>query len=212
MKNNLRFLRENKELTLEDMAARITPPASFSQIQKLETGQRKLTPKWKRKIALALDCKEEEIIEDVTLEISSYSTISRLEAVPLVGFIKSGGIVELYGEEEVLEKEACPDDMDPAETLAYLSKDRYFYENFVIFAAKKIPGVPAEFLGCTCLVEIYKNGELTTIARRIEVGSRPGHYDLYEGKDPHPSHKDQLIQTSSFIANMKQRMRKPTQS
>ena len=52
MKNRTRRLRAKKELSLADVAAAVG--TSRSQIQKLESGQRRLTIEWMQRIAVAL--------------------------------------------------------------------------------------------------------------------------------------------------------------
>lgn len=57
-------MRVRQGLTLQQLAARVEPPASYQQIARLERDERRLTWDWLKKIARALDCTPMDLIED----------------------------------------------------------------------------------------------------------------------------------------------------
>lgn len=67
MKNRIRELRLKRGLTLEQLAERVG--ASLPQIQKMETGERRLNSDWLPKLAEALKCDPSEIISTGNREI-----------------------------------------------------------------------------------------------------------------------------------------------
>lgn len=62
--NRIRMMRSRRGLTLQQLAARIEPSASYQQIARLERDERRLTWDWLMKIARALDCVPMDLIED----------------------------------------------------------------------------------------------------------------------------------------------------
>jgi transcriptional regulator with XRE-family HTH domain len=62
--NRIRMMRSRRGLTLQQLAARIEPPASYQQIARLERDERRLTWDWLMKIASALECVPMDLIED----------------------------------------------------------------------------------------------------------------------------------------------------
>lgn len=62
--NRIRMMRSRRGLTLQQLAARIQPPASYQQIARLERDERRLTWDWLMKIARALECVPMDLIED----------------------------------------------------------------------------------------------------------------------------------------------------
>ncbi|MBL8659271.1 MAG: helix-turn-helix transcriptional regulator [Rhodospirillales bacterium] len=62
--NRIRLMRVRRGLTLQQLSARVDPPASYQQIARLERDERRLTWDWLMKIARALDCAPMDLIED----------------------------------------------------------------------------------------------------------------------------------------------------
>ncbi len=62
--NRIRLMRARQGLTLQQLSARVDPPASYQQIARLERDERRLTWDWLMKIARALDCSPMDLIED----------------------------------------------------------------------------------------------------------------------------------------------------
>ena len=63
MGNRIRELREERDWSQEDLGQRVG--TSKQQIYKLETGQRRLSPKWASKLAAAFGCDIVDIDPDV---------------------------------------------------------------------------------------------------------------------------------------------------
>jgi len=57
-------MRARQGLTLQQLAARLSPPASYQQIARLERDERRLTWEWLSRIARALECAPMDLIED----------------------------------------------------------------------------------------------------------------------------------------------------
>ncbi len=62
--NRIRLMRARQGLTLQQLSARVDPPASYQQIARLERDERRLTWDWLMKIARALNCSPMDLIED----------------------------------------------------------------------------------------------------------------------------------------------------
>lgn len=55
IRENIKLLRERRGYSRPQLGARLSPPTSGQQIEKLEKGQRALTVEWIERIAVALD-------------------------------------------------------------------------------------------------------------------------------------------------------------
>lgn len=77
MKNNIRKLRSERGLTLEQLADAVNTNAAM--IQKLEVGERRLTHQWMIRISGPLNCSPEELISN-----GAHSML------PILGTLKSG--------------------------------------------------------------------------------------------------------------------------
>lgn len=62
MINRIRAIRQQKRLTLADVAARCTPPTTAQTIGRLETGMRQLSLAWMNRIAAALEVEPELLV------------------------------------------------------------------------------------------------------------------------------------------------------
>lgn len=212
MKNNIRMLREEKELKLRQLAAMIVPPMSHSQLQKLEAGERKLNPKWKKRIATALGCSEKDLVlENEMQKINGYSTLSSLSTVPIVGFINSEGIVELFDcDEDKIEKVLCPPRLNPKNTKGY----RFFIhdEEWEAFVEEREPnkdgvqtefvGVPDEFLKKFCKVTIFQKEGERTLFKFVYPGSATGYHDLRGMDSAQANLKDCTVKSSLLVKCM----------
>lgn len=69
--SKLTTVRESRQLSLADLARMLDPPTTATQILRLETGERKLAPKWVERIANALGVSEYEIYEDSDMIVSA---------------------------------------------------------------------------------------------------------------------------------------------
>lgn len=85
MTNRIRVLREAKGLSVDQLGALIG--TSGAQISRLETGERKLTESWMRRIAKALEVPPADLLAAVTLaelgeDVSAYSHAGFAELSP----------------------------------------------------------------------------------------------------------------------------------
>lgn len=62
--NRIRLMRSRRGLTLQQLALRVDPPASYQQIARLERDERRLTWEWITRISGALECTPMDLIED----------------------------------------------------------------------------------------------------------------------------------------------------
>lgn len=62
MKNRIKELRDNRGLSLDDLANRVG--TTNQQVSHLELGKRRLTADWMDRLANALDCRPWELIEE----------------------------------------------------------------------------------------------------------------------------------------------------
>ncbi|MBR9970829.1 helix-turn-helix domain-containing protein [Magnetospirillum sulfuroxidans] len=62
--NRIETLRKNRGWSMEELAARIVPTATASQINKLEKGYTRLNFDWMHKLASALECHPAELLPD----------------------------------------------------------------------------------------------------------------------------------------------------
>ena len=62
MINRIRDVRQQKRMTLADVAARCSPPTTAQTIGRLETGMRNLSLDWMNKIAAALGVEPELLV------------------------------------------------------------------------------------------------------------------------------------------------------
>jgi transcriptional regulator with XRE-family HTH domain len=85
MANNLRQLRKEAKLTLEEVAQRAG--TSNQMVGMLERGDRQLTQRWLEKLAPALDVQPYQIITDAPQD-----------SVPIVGFVGAGSEAHYYSE------------------------------------------------------------------------------------------------------------------
>lgn len=64
LKNKIKELRNKKGITLQQLADVLN--STKTQVQRLESGTRRLTLGWMERIAKALDCSPKDLIEDDT--------------------------------------------------------------------------------------------------------------------------------------------------
>lgn len=62
--NQIKQIRDLKKLSLEKVAQACEPPTTAKQIQRLETGERRLTTDWINKLSKALDCEPADIVPE----------------------------------------------------------------------------------------------------------------------------------------------------
>jgi len=65
--NQIRSLREGRGWSMDELGSRLTPPATASQINKLEKGYTRLTFEWMQRLARALECHPAQLLPDAPL-------------------------------------------------------------------------------------------------------------------------------------------------
>jgi transcriptional regulator with XRE-family HTH domain len=101
--NRIKQLRQQRGLTLEQVADRAG--TTFQQVQRLETGKRRLTDTWMRRLAGALGCRPAELMEDPAAATGQEDSVSqRLEAK----------VIELWRDLSASEKAMALRSMAPA--------------------------------------------------------------------------------------------------
>jgi len=84
MINRIRDIRQEKGLTLADLAAACDPPTTAQTIGRLETGMRNLSIKWMDRIAAALDIAPELLVRsDAAVQPQIVATLADTGAEPL---------------------------------------------------------------------------------------------------------------------------------
>lgn len=73
---NIKRLRERRGLSRPQLGARLVPATSGQQIEKLETGQRRLTVEWIEKIAVALEVDPAALVAGESGEFSLTPQVS----------------------------------------------------------------------------------------------------------------------------------------
>lgn len=81
MENNIKKLRLKRGLTQEALADRIETNAG--QVHKLESGIRRLSDVWIKKLVIALECTPSELFDDVNER-----------SIPIIGDVPGGDLVE----------------------------------------------------------------------------------------------------------------------
>ena len=90
--NNLRAIRSEAGLTLEQLAERVRPQTNHDMIAKLENGKRELTHTWMNRLADALRCAPEDfIISAAKTEerhlIAKYRGMSETAKAKFIGYM-----------------------------------------------------------------------------------------------------------------------------
>lgn len=174
MGNNLRRLREERGLTLRDVAE--MTGHSFSQIQKLEKGDRRLSFMWKQRLAHAFECHPDDLdTSEVKID------------VPLIGIVGAGAKVrpaEKRGKAQGFNEPNVPSGFGSKKTSALEVKgdalSPMIRDGFRLYFDDRAYGVPEEFLGKICVIELVGGATYVKIIRK---GTRPGRYHL-EGLNP----------------------------
>lgn len=196
MANNLRFLRRQSGLSLQELADKTG--ASASLLYKIENGERTLD-KWKSKLASALECHPDD------LDTYDLGVGSKALKAELSGFLGAGGIVyplELGATDHMAEATRMPAPSMPKSAHMLEVKSSNALEGFVLFYDARFPGVPQEFLHKLCVLWLEDG---TCVIRRPEKGSGPGRFHL---RSFHPSDmplKNVIVAHCALITHMVQR-------
>lgn len=190
-------------MTLRDLGDKIG--ASFSQVQKLEKGDRRLSFEWKNKLAIALECHPDEL--------ESAGTISSV--VPVVGKVGAGARVFGYDDHAkgagfseaerppgLTSRSAVALEVEGESMMPLLS------DGWLIYYDDKIHGVPQEYLGSLCVLRVAETGtELdgAVLVKKVMSGKRIGYYDLHSLNPSHDVLQSVRIEWSAKVKFMGQR-------
>lgn len=196
--NMIKEIRKRQKLSREKLAEMVgTTPTT---VYRKESGMRKLTENDINIYSAALGVSPSELIGN--------STTGSLSTTPIIGFINSEGIVELFDcEEKYCERIDCPPYLDPKKAKAY----RFFMHDkeWVAFIEEvalglAMPGVPPEFIDELCIVVISKpDNTYQTLFKYVKRGSKAGHYDLHGLDSSETVLKDCFVKSSLFIEGMR---------
>lgn len=213
----LRMLRKNAGFK---SAAALATKIGVSKelVSKIEAGERSIENHI-HKISEAIGVRPDDIEEYATMmsgmRDSATSTGWRTQAdimgwqaatIPIRGFVGAHQTIEAfnYGEDE-LERVPCPPGIDPRYGAAYevldVSGEPAIYAGWLVFIDRVLPGVQPEYIGELCMVKVLADGEATgkTLLKRIQRGSRIGHYTLTSTNPDVAPIKDVLIESSCMV-------------
>jgi len=211
MGNNLKHIREGRDLTLRQLAEKVKPKASFSMLQKLERSEKPLPEKWKKRLSEALECAPGDLDAPLNeLEDRGTSEWGGPQLIPIRGYVAADNdsvVIFNYDEDEI-EQVECPPFLNPKHLDAYQNKgpsqEPLIMDNWLLYVYrnKVFPGVPDEYLGELCMVKILADGEATgkTVVKFVTKGSSVGHYNLHSRNENIPVIRDAIIEHSAIIA------------
>jgi len=164
MQHNLKNLRKRRGWRLQDAAEAFG--LSSKGYEKIEAGDRRLSADRISQAAQIYGVAVSEIL-------------SAAHEIPVVGTVSHGGIVRYVSIGDINSVAPRPNDAT-SETVALLvdkgvSVPGIAIEDYFIYHDDKRVGVPEEFLGKLCFVQI-EGGD--AMIRRVFPGSRPGVFDL----------------------------------
>lgn len=170
MENNIRKLRLERGLTLEQLAEAVDTNAA--QIQKLEVGDRRLTHQWMIRICKPLHCSPEQLISD-----GAHSML------PVLGKLKSGLIIMNKAADPLDEKQwiKTPSWVEYSEDLYILAVEddtmapKVYQGDFVI-VRKNNDAMCGDLNSRTPHLVTIKNGD--TMLRLVRKGYTFGKYNL----------------------------------
>lgn len=196
MTNNLRYLRRQSGLSLQELADKTG--ASASLLYKIENGERTLD-KWKAKLAAALECHPDD------LDTYDLGVGAKALKAELSGFLGAGGIVyplELDAQHYVAEATRTPAPKMPKSAHMLEVKSSHALEGFVLFYDERFPGVPQEFLQKICMLWLEDG---TCVIRRPEKANGPGRFHLHSFHPADMPLKNVIVAYSAIITHMVQR-------
>ena len=168
MSRRIRYWRKQRRMTLEQLAARLG--TSAGHLHKWETGKVSVNLKRLGEIAAILGVGIVDLVED-------------LPRVPVVGSVGAGAKVDSIDDFPLGQGHRtaqCPTGLDPQNTVAVevvgdsmLPID----EGWLLFYSRNYDGVPSEFLGKLCVVQLADEG--TRYVKRLQAGRSNGLFNLY---------------------------------
>lgn len=199
MVNFLREIRKEKKLTLEQVAERAD--ASTAQIQKLERGERRLTIDWVRRLAVALDVTEAEILG---IEVAGDSN-----PVPVVGYVGAGAEVfpiDDHHKGAGLYEADAPPHLPHGKGIALEvrgdSMMPFIQDGFILFYNERYPGVPPELVNKMCVVQVQGG---PCLVKWIRKGDGIGRFTLESINPKDEPIRNVMIEWSAFVDSIKQR-------
>lgn len=164
----LKQLRQMRGLSQAALASRLTPKAPQSAIQKLESGERELTPSWMRRLSVPLG-----------ISLQAFLADEGVPTVPLVGYVGANPAEEIVFEDqggELGTVEAPPGAHDGmAVEVRGNSMAPRFFDGDRVFYSRTRGLDPRAFLNKDCVVRL-RDGR--TVLKRVERGSRRGVFSL----------------------------------
>lgn len=171
--NRIRELREEKGLTIEELAERVG--TKYQNIQRIEVGRMPLTEKWMRQIAPHLGVAPGSLLSD---DDDSEPT------VPIVGYVGAGEvIINVHDPGGGLGRVAPPG--GDLKTVAVVVRGESMYPRYLdgelLFFEPNSLGVPGDCIGRDCVVQVRSG---PTYIKRLMRGARDGLYRLVSYKAP----------------------------
>lgn len=222
--NRIRVLRKNKGLSLEELAELVG--TSYGQISHLEKETRGLTVTWMRRIALALECRPADLlqeddkmsIEDIgdnvgciylrgIVDIYKYSKSDTILANPKqTGRHAMGAVESASASTQAIEY--------PADRPARLDLSKEYSAlmcaGFEARFGEAFPGLLPTFLNDYCLVKISNNLPYAPdkmLFGKVTQGSNDELFNVTDLFDDSAIHKDVRIMESRYFTGF---LRKPT--
>jgi transcriptional regulator with XRE-family HTH domain len=167
----MRQYREKLGLGQKVVAERCEPPTTAQQIGRLESGQRKVTMEWAKRVAPALGVDPETIL----------SGPRDIEMIPLVGYVGAG--MKYYGNPEVgdwgqIELVEAPPGAREGVVAVRVRGDSMFpvyRDKDLLYFDRSREHSPEALFGQDCMVQVKGGSAYVKILRK---GSRPGLYSL----------------------------------
>lgn len=174
MDNRIRELRKNRGFTLEQLARRAN--TTNQQVQRLETGKRRLTTEWMERLAQALGCRPADLLPE-----------AEPRTVAIVGYVGAGD--EVYPvDDHALGAgldQAEPPPGEVGDIVAVIVRGDSMYPSYndgdVIFYRRDESTPEESFLGRECVVSA-SDGRM--LLKRVIRGSRAGRYTLVSHNAP----------------------------
>lgn len=193
--NHIKNLRKNKGWSQEKLAKE----SGFlqSEISMWENNARSINNIQLASIAKALGIDAAEII--------SNSTSSSIRKVPIIGRVGAGAVV-IPIDENIIDEVECPLYIDPNKGVALEvvgdSMEPLISDGFLLFYEERINGMPPEYIGKICIVEI-DGGE--TYVKKVRKGNEIGKYNLISLNPEFPTIENIAIKWSAMVKVMVQR-------
>lgn len=151
---------------MSHLGSLLDPPADAPQINKLEKGQRELTLTWMKRLAAALGCSPQDLID---------------HTVPLVGYIGLGAeVFDVNDSQPKTRPEKVPSPPHVSKTLIafrILGDSMYprYDDGDLVYATHISESSEEECLRKECIVKLRSGA---TYLKKLHKGRTPGRYNL----------------------------------